>query len=85
MVQIAQHKGQTGQLRPGIKTLAEERPFPIQTLFQNGPRRQGFAAPRKTSAPLTAPGRSEPFLTRGKGAPEIEISGARATERDASF
>ena len=26
--------------------------------LQNGPRRQGSAAPRKTSAPLTAPGRS---------------------------
>jgi hypothetical protein len=27
--------------------------------LQNGPRRQGFASPRKNRAPLTAPGRSE--------------------------
>src|SRR5262249_1624075 len=27
-------------------------------ILQNGPRRQGSASPRKTSAPLTAPGRS---------------------------
>jgi hypothetical protein len=26
---------------------------------QNGPRRQGFAAPRNNGAPLTAPGRSQ--------------------------
>jgi len=46
------------------------RPFPLSLQFQNGPRRQGFASPRKTRAPLTAPGRSEPVLTRGKNAPE---------------
>jgi DNA replication protein DnaC len=34
-------------------------PFPHNDAFQNGPRRQGSASPRKTSAPLTAPGRSE--------------------------
>lgn len=34
-------------------------PFPFWSIFQNGPRRQGFASPRKTGAPLTAPGRSE--------------------------
>jgi len=34
-------------------------PFPFISIFQNGPRRQGFAPPRKTRAPLTAPGRSE--------------------------
>jgi hypothetical protein len=34
-------------------------PFPFISIFQNGPRRQGFASPRKTGAPLTAPGRSE--------------------------
>jgi hypothetical protein len=34
-------------------------PFPFTSIFQNGPRRQGFAPPRKTSAPLTAPGRAE--------------------------
>jgi DNA replication protein DnaC len=33
-------------------------PFPSSQTFQNGPRRQGSATPRKTSAPLTAPGRS---------------------------
>ncbi len=29
------------------------RPFPLSLQFQNGPRRQGFASPRKTRAPLT--------------------------------
>ena len=33
-------------------------PFLSPDSLQNGPRRQGSAAPRKTSAPLTAPGRS---------------------------
>jgi hypothetical protein len=33
--------------------------FPFRSRFQNGPRRQGFASPRKNRAPLTAPGRSE--------------------------
>jgi DNA replication protein DnaC len=33
--------------------------FPPPDAFHNGPRRQGSASPRKTSAPLTAPGRSE--------------------------
>ena len=33
-------------------------PFLSPESLQNGPRRQGSAAPRKTSAPLTAPGRS---------------------------
>jgi hypothetical protein len=32
--------------------------FPFCSMFQNGPRAQGFASPR-TGAPLTAPGRSE--------------------------
>ena len=34
-------------------------PFPFHSIFQNGPRCQGFASPRKPRAPLTAPGRSE--------------------------
>src|ERR1700686_4757236 len=43
-------------------------PFPLRRSSQNGPRRQGFAAPRRNGAPLTAPGRSEePFPIRGKG------------------
>jgi len=33
--------------------------FPFRFMFQNGPRRQGCAAPRINRAPLTAPGRSE--------------------------
>lgn len=33
--------------------------FPFPSMFQNGPRRQGFASPRTNRAPLTAPGRSE--------------------------
>ena len=40
-------------------------PFPLGRLSQNGPRCQGFAAPRRNGAPLTAPGRSEePYLIR---------------------
>jgi len=39
--------------------------FPCCSRFRNGPRRQGFAAPRTNRAPLTAPGRSEdPALKR---------------------
>jgi hypothetical protein len=33
--------------------------FPFRSMFQNGPRRQGFAPPRTNRAPWTAPGRSE--------------------------
>jgi len=40
----------------------EEAPFPSRFRFQNGPRRQGFAAPRPHRAPLTSPGRSERVL-----------------------
>jgi hypothetical protein len=39
-------------------------PFPFTLMFQNGPRSQGFASPRKTRAPLTAAGRSEDFPVR---------------------
>jgi len=50
--------------KAGLFPRAEEdgnrpAPFPSPELFQNGPRRQGSAAPRKTGPPLTAPGRSE--------------------------
>jgi hypothetical protein len=41
------------------RELAPIAPFPFNARFQNGPRRQGSASPRKTGAPLTAPGRSE--------------------------
>src|SRR5437667_5223047 len=34
-------------------------PFPSCRGSQNGPRREGFASPRNTGAPLTAAGRSE--------------------------
>jgi hypothetical protein len=45
-----------------------DAPFPFISTFRNGPRRQGFAPPRSTRAPLTAPGRSENLLLReGKG------------------
>jgi hypothetical protein len=48
-------------------------PFPFTPIFQNGPRRPGYAEeifskteifppPRKHRAPWTAPGRSEDFL-----------------------
>jgi len=34
-------------------------PLSLRSMFQNGPRPQGFASPRSNRAPLTAPGRSE--------------------------
>src|ERR1700694_5329500 len=58
----------TGNIRCGRGRLA---PFPFTSMFQNGPRRQGFAPenlfkpgkdsppPRINRAPLPAPGRSE--------------------------
>ena len=46
----------TGGFRRRLSRLA---PFPFTSMFQNGPRRQGSASPRKTGAPLTAAGRSE--------------------------
>jgi hypothetical protein len=33
-------------------------PLSLRPMFQNGPRRQGFASPRKNRAPLTAYSRS---------------------------
>jgi hypothetical protein len=36
-----------------------DAPFPFTSTFQNGPRRQGFAPPRTSRVPLTAPGRSD--------------------------
>jgi len=48
--------------KAGLFPRAEEEdrpaPFPSSPTLQNGPRRQGSAAPRKTAAPLPAPGRS---------------------------
>jgi hypothetical protein len=48
--------------KAGLFPRAEEEtrlaPFPSSEVSQNGPRRQGSAAPRKTGAPLTTPGRS---------------------------
>ena len=46
--------------------------FPFRSSLHNGPRRQGFAAPRTTRAPLTAPGRSAEFTkTRERRLSEI--------------
>src|SRR5215470_4817225 len=50
--------------KAGLFPRAEEQadrpaPFPSPDILQNGPRRQGFASPRKTSAPLTAYSRPE--------------------------
>jgi hypothetical protein len=36
----------------------------LTTVFQNRPRRQGFASPRPHRAPLTAPGRSKTSLSK---------------------
>ena len=41
-------------------------PFPSASTVQNGPRRQGSAAPSQKHSPLTAPGRSEDWLLRRK-------------------
>ena len=46
------------------QTMPGQAPFPFIAIFQNGPRRQGFASPRKIGAPLTAPGRSEDLPIR---------------------
>jgi hypothetical protein len=54
---------------PGGNPLRPPPPFPPGPRFRNGPRRQGFAAPRTNRAPLTAPGRSENLSwEEGKGA-----------------
>jgi hypothetical protein len=50
------------------KESCNPRLFLLTTVFQNGPRRQGFASPRQHRAPLTAPGRSELRCLRRKGA-----------------
>lgn len=42
--------------KPRVGYPCDPAPFPFSSIFQNGPRRQGFAPPRKTGAPLTAPG-----------------------------
>jgi hypothetical protein len=43
-------------------------PFPFTLMFQNGPRRQGFASPRKPGAPLTARPFRRCSREKGKGA-----------------
>jgi hypothetical protein len=49
-------------------------PFLSHHILQNGPRRQGSAMPRKTSAPLTAPGRStDSNRYERKGASELRL------------
>ena len=58
-------------LRPLARGTPPETPapFPSGSTFRNGPRRQGFAPPRKTRAPLTAPGRSEQLTYRRERGP----------------
>ena len=62
---IAKSEGVTDHtILPGLarlfsgEFLTVEPAFPPASILWNGPRRQGFASPRNTSAPLTAPGRS---------------------------
>ena len=50
--------------------------FPSDLIFQNGPRRQGFASPRQNRAPLTAPGRSEDFPMKRESGPMQIVSAA---------
>lgn len=58
-------KSAGGKVRGALPRTPARRPpetparFPFRLMFQNGPRCQGFAPPRITRAPLTAPGRSE--------------------------
>jgi DNA replication protein DnaC len=47
-----------GLFPPAEEDSGRSAPFLSPDILQNGPRRQGSAAPRKTSAALTAPGRS---------------------------
>ena len=58
-------------------------PFPRHKPSQNGPRRQGSAAPRRNGAPLTAPGRSEQDLPnmRERRAGKTYDPGAKAHTR----
>jgi hypothetical protein len=51
-------------------------PFPSIVIIQNGARRQGFASPRNSRAPLTAPRRSEDgSKTRERGSSTIGLIG----------
>ena len=61
-------------LFPRAEEEARPAPFPSSRTLSNGPRRQGSASPRKTSAPLTAPGRwgTVPKM-RERGLPEIGL------------
>ena len=52
--------------------------FPFSSIFQNGPRRPGFAPPRINRAPWTAPGRSEDFAMRRKSGPMQTVSACRS-------
>ena len=47
-----------------LQTACDPGPFLLRPASQNGPRRQGFAAPRPLRAPLTAPGRSKNLLSK---------------------
>src|SRR5215472_11477443 len=49
------------------KATDNRRLFLLRTVFQNGPRRQGFASPRPPRALLTASGRSKLPCLRRKG------------------
>ena len=46
------------------QTTCDPGPFLLRPASQNGPRPQGFAAPRPLRAPLTAPGRSKNLLSK---------------------
>jgi len=56
-------RGALPRTPPGDAPWTQAR-FPFCPMFQNGPRRQGFASPRTNRAPLTAAGRSEEFPMR---------------------
>ena len=48
--------------------------FPFCSIFQNGPRRPGFASPRTNRAPWTAPGRSGQIAMRRKSGQKQTVS-----------
>lgn len=61
-------------------------PFPFNSRFRNGPRYQGFASPRTTRAPWTAPGRSEILAwTRERGQMQRQTPNPRPSTKRGHF
>ena len=58
-IRLSDQRGAAPHPARGFTPPETPAPFPSDSMFQNGPRCQGFASPRTNRAPLTAPGRSE--------------------------